>query len=339
MNNTTPNSPSENNRKRKAFSITRRGIVIGSSAALAGMAAAGIARSQPTQLQQSQTNPLNQNKTPPGRLNRKVAIVTGAGRGIGRATAVAFAREGADIVAIDIAQNIPTAPYPMASEADLNETKRLVRAEGRRCLAVQADVRNMAQMRQAVDRAIRELGQVDILFANAGIATMNTPLLTMSDNEWRDVLEVNLFGVANAIRAVLPHMVERRTGSIVANSSIGGRMGTPGVANYGAAKWGIIGLVKAAAIEVGKSGVRVNAVCPTFVNTMMTERGTALPNLPRPTIAQLEQVAQQLHALDVGIIEPEEVAATVVFLVSDQARHLTGGAIDVGAGSNARWSA
>lgn len=242
-------------------------------------------------------------------------------------------------MAIDIARNIPTAPYPMASEADLSETERLVKAEGRRCLAVRADVRNMEQMRQVTDRAIRKLGKVDILFANAGIATTNTPLLTMKDEEWRDVLEVNLFGVANAIRAVLPHMVERKTGSIVANSSIGGRMGTPGIANYGAAKWGIIGLVKAAALEVGKSGVRVNAVCPTFVNTMMTERGTSLPDMPRPTIAQLQQVAQQLHALDVGIIEPEEVAAAVVFLVSDEARYLTGGVIDVGAGSNAHWSA
>lgn len=334
-----PNLPAEANRKRKAFSITRRRVIIGSSAALAGMAATGITQSQPARSQQRQASPLNQNTTPTGRLNRKVAIVTGAARGIGRATAVAMAREGADIVAIDIVQNIPTAPYPMASEADLTETERLVRAQGRRCLAVRADVRNIGQMRQAVDRAIRELGKVDILFANAGIATMNTPLVSMKDEEWRDVLEVNLFGVANAIRAVLPHMVARKTGSIVANSSIGGRMGTPGVANYGAAKWGIIGLVKAAAIEVGKSGVRVNAVCPTFVNTMMTERGTALPGMPRPTIAQLEQVAQQLHALNVGIIEPEEVAATVVFLASDQARSLTGGAIDVGAGSNARWSA
>jgi SDR family mycofactocin-dependent oxidoreductase len=318
--------------------ISRRRIVIAGSTVLAGATAAAVTstHSDPAI---AQTSPAAPNPSATGRLADKVAIVTGAGRGIGRATAVAFAREGADVVAIDIAQDIPTAPYPMASPADLSETERLVQAEGRQCLVVQADVRDIGQMRQAVDRAIQELGKVDILFANAGIATMNTPLLTMNDNEWRDVLEVNLFGVANVIRAVLPHMVEQQTGSIVANSSIGGRMGTPGVANYGAAKWGIIGLVKAAAIEVGKSGVRVNAVCPTFVNTMMTERGTSLPGMPQPTLAELEQVAQQAHALNVGIIEPEEVAAAVVFLVSDEARYLTGGAIDVGAGSNARWSA
>lgn len=320
--------------KKIPASIARRSIVIGGTAAITGAAIA-------SQINRSTAQPSEQaqNRQPSGRLAGKVAIVTGAARGIGRATAVALAREGADVVAIDIAQNIPTAPYPMSSEADLSETERLVRAQGRRCLAIRADVRNMAQMRQATERAIRELGKVDILFANAGIATTNTPLVSMKDNEWRDVLEVNLFGVANAIRAVLPHMVERKTGSIVANSSIGGRIGTPGVANYGAAKWGIIGLVKAAALEVGKDGVRVNAVCPTFVNTMMTERGTALPGMPRPTLAELEKVAQQAHALNVGIIEPEEVAATVVFLVSDEARYLTGGAIDVGAGSNARWSA
>lgn len=149
---------------------------------MAGIVAAGMARPEPAVSQQPRETPRV------ARLNSKVAIVTGAGRGIGRATAVAFAREGADVVAIDLAQNIPTAPYPMASAADLTETGRLVRAQGRRCLAVRADVRNMGQMRQATEQAIRELGKVDILFANAGIATMNTPLVSMNDDEWRDVL-------------------------------------------------------------------------------------------------------------------------------------------------------
>lgn len=317
--------------------IHRRKVLLG-SAGLTGLAAVSITRPEPAVSRSPNDVAQDQTTSFPKRLNNNVAIITGAGRGIGRATAVALAREGADIVAVDIAQDIATVPYPMASETDLRETAQQVQAEGRRCLTLQADVRRMDHMRRVGDRTLQEFGKIDILFANAGIATMNTPLTTMSDDEWRDVLEVNLFGVANAMRAVLPHMVERQTGSIIANSSIGGRMGTPGVANYGAAKWGVIGLVKAAALEVGKSGVRVNAVCPTFVNTVMTEKGTALPGMPAPTLAELEQVAQQFHALDIGIIEPEDVAAAVVFLASEDARCLSGGAIDVGAGSNARWT-
>ncbi|MGC1309353.1 MAG: mycofactocin-coupled SDR family oxidoreductase [Phormidesmis sp.] len=317
--------------------VSRRRVLLGSVGA-AGAAAVGVAKVETAIAQQMQASPDVQ-RTGSGRLSGKVAMITGAGRGIGRTTAVAFAREGADILAIDIAQNIPTAPYPMASEADLNETKRLVEAEGQRCLTAKADVREIEQLRQAVDLAVSELGKVDILFSNAGIATMDSSLVDMTDAQWRDVLEVNLFGTANAMRAVLPHMVERGSGSIVANSSIGGRIGTPGVANYGAAKWGIIGLVKAAALEVGENGIRVNAVCPTFIDTVLTTQGTALPGMPNPTVEELEAIAQQSHALPVGILEPEAVSDTVVFLVSEEARYLTGGAIDIAAGSNARWSA
>ncbi len=313
--------------------MTRREVLTTGGAALAGLAAASTVAGQGTQAGEAGQ------RNAAGRLAGRVAIITGAARGIGRATAVRFAREGADVVLIDIARNIPSAPYPLATPEDLAETERLVRAENRRALAVRADVREMSQMRQATERAIRELGKVDILFANAGIATMNSPLVSITDPQWRDVLEVNLFGVANAMRAVLPHMVERKSGVIVANSSVGGRMGTPGVPNYGAAKWGIIGLVKSVALEVGKSNVRVNAVCPTFIDTELTWQGTSLPGQPRPTRAEIEQVARQFHGLDVGVLPPEDVAAAVLFLVSDEGRFLTGEVIDVAAGSNARWQA
>ena len=314
----------------------RRVIAVGTG--VAGATALGVAGTKQTVAQRSDEAEA-QSASGSGRLAGQVAMITGAGRGIGRATAVTFAREGADIVALDIAQDIPSAPYPMASESDLAETQRLVEAEGTRCITVVADVRNISQLRQAVELGISELNKIDILFSNAGIATMDSALLDMSDAQWQDVVDVNLTGTANAIRAVLPHMVENGYGNIIANSSVGGRLGTAGVANYGAAKWGVIGLVKAAALEVGKQGVRVNAVCPTFINTPLTTEGTALPGLPNPSVEELENIAQQAHALDVGILEPEAVADTVLFLASDESRYLTGGAIDVAAGSNARWSA
>ncbi len=331
-----------NNKDGVTSPITRREMVIGGTALAAGLATVGIASPEQASAQQPQENAAN-DQTTMGRLKGKVAIITGAARGIGRACAVAMAREGADIVALDIAKQMPgITGYRLSTPDDLKETERLVKTQGRRCLSIQGDVRDMEAMRQMAERTIKELGKIDILVANAGIAAWS-PFATMTDEQWNNVIDVNLTGAANSMRAVLPHMIERKQGRIIALSSIGGRAGAAGVANYAATKWGIIGLVKTAALELGKDNITVNAVCPTAVNTPLYrsegQRRSTLPNLDRPTDADQDDQMLQYHALPVPALEPEDIADSVVFLASDQARYITGAAIDVAAGGNARYTA
>lgn len=312
--------------------LTRRGVVIGGAAALASTAAIATHRPDQAIAQQSDSQ---QRQLVAGRLNAKVAIVTGAARGIGRACAIALANEGADIVAMDIARNIDGLSYSLATPADLEETVRLVEAEGRRCLSIQADVRDMEQMGSLVDRAIQEFGKIDILIANAGV-NASALLTEVSDQQWRTVIDVNLVGVANSIRAVLPHFIGRKQGSIVAVSSTFGRQGTGvGLAHYTASKWGIIGLVKAAALEVAPHNITVNAVAPTAVRTGL---GGGAPEDPAEREAA-EQYLLQYNALPVAVLEPSDVANSIVFLVSPQARYITGAVLDVAAGANARYTA
>lgn len=303
--------------------VSRRKVVVSGSAAVAGAAAVSIHTPESVTAQQPSAK----------NLQGKVAIVTGAARAIGRACAVALAREGADVVAMDIAK--PDAfeylNYPLASPQDLAETQRLVEEQGQRCLSIQADVRSMSQMRSLTERTINELGKVDIMVANAGLVP-SVPLTEMTDQQWGDVIDVNLTGVANSICAVLPHMVEREQGRIVALTSTLGRQGNAGNAHYVASKWGIVGLVKAAALEAGPHSVTVNAVAPTGVRTVRfpedpEERETA------------EQFLQEYNALPVLLLEPPDVAQSVVFLVSPQARYISGAVLDVAAGANAKYTA
>ncbi|WP_206151262.1 mycofactocin-coupled SDR family oxidoreductase [Starkeya sp. ORNL1] len=290
-------------------------------------------------------SPAGAGSSVPRRMQGRVALVTGAARGIGRACALALAVEGADIVALDLAGPVESVThYPPATPADLAETVRRVEATGRRCLSVQADVRDLAALRSTVERSVRELGKLDIVVANAGIGMWGN-LAAMQDRQWRDVIDINLTGAANTMRAALPHMIERRDGRIVAIASVGGRAGFPDVSAYCASKWGVMGLVKSAALELGTSNVRVNAVCPTAVDTPMFrspegQYRSILPNLGRtPTDDDIIPLMRQVHALPVPWVSPEDVAAAVTFLASDDARHITGSAIDVGAGSNARYTA
>ena len=205
-----------------------------------------------------------------GRLRGKAAIVTGAARGIGRATAVAFAREGADVMGVDIAGPVSsTLEVIPATPEDLAETGRMVEAAGARWLEARVDQRDLPALRAAADEAQTAFGRLDILFANAGIQTFK-PILDWQDADWQDTIDVNLTGTCNAIRAVAPHLVKNGGGRIIVTSSTQGRHGTKFGAAYSASKWGIIGLMKSAALELGVHKITVNAVIPGLIDTPLT---------------------------------------------------------------------
>ena len=277
-------------------------------------------------------------------LHGKVALVTGGARGQGRSHALALAREGADVVVTDALQEMPPAPYALATRADLDQTVRLVEKEGARCLAIEADVRSSEQMDAAVAQTVAELGSLDILCANAGIWAA-AELTEMTDEQWQTVIDINLTGVFNSIRAAARPMREQSSGRIVATSSVAGRMGMHAFGNYVASKWGVIGLVKTAALELAPYRVTANAVCPATVRTDMCFENEALyalmrPEVDRPTTAEIDEtIIETLHRIPDAWIEPEEISAAIVYLCSERARHISGTAIDISVGLSGTWSA
>ena len=285
--------------------------------------------------------------TYPALLAGRVAVVTGAARGIGRAAAIALASAGADIVGIDIAAHVsPILDFAPASREDLSETGRLVSQRGVRWLSHVIDQRDIAALREAADSIEERWGGVDIVFANAGIQAFK-PLLEMADADWQDQIDVNLTGTANTLRAFAPHLVRRGGGRIIVTSSTQGQHGTKYGAAYSASKWGIIGLMKSAALELGPHGITVNAVVPGLVNTALTRHedryAQALSDggaQPSGDIVRDERTATEALAakspLGVPWIEPEDVAPLVVFLASDQARMVSGTSFAATAGDSAR---
>lgn len=274
-----------------------------------------------------------------GMLDEQVAFITGGARGQGRSHALALAREGADIAICDIAAPIDTVPYPLADEGDLAETKRQVEELGRRCVAVKADVRDTEQTEAAVAQTISELGRIDIALANAGVCGFGA-FTEITDEMWDDMIGTDLTGVFKTLRAVVPHLVERGSGRIVATSSMGGKMGNPNLAHYVAAKWGVIGLVKTLALEVADKGVTVNAVCPATVDTEMVHNdalyGLFAPDLEKPTKADVEPRYTAMNPVPEPWTPAEEISAAILYLVSPAARMVTGTTLDVCMGASAR---
>lgn len=267
-------------------------------------------------------------------------MITGAARGIGRAQAVRFAQEGADIIGIDLCDGVGTVVVPPASAADLEETACQVRGAGRQMVTAVADVRDLSALRRAVDKGAQGLGGVDIVCATAGI-TSRAPAVEMSEQMWQTMLDVNLTGVFHTCQATARHLIARGSGSMVLVSSIAGLKGLVGVAHYTAAKHGVVGLMRSLANELAPHRIRVNSVHPTNVDTVLIQNDAVSrafrPDLDRPpTREEYAAAARPMNMLDIAWIDPIDVANASLFLASDEARYITAVALPVDAGSTQR---
>jgi SDR family mycofactocin-dependent oxidoreductase len=270
-----------------------------------------------------------------GLLDGKVAFITGGAHGQGRAHATVYAREGADVVVVDLDQQVATVPYPMGNRQKLEETAALVEAAGRRGLAVVADVRSQDQLDFAVKQTMSEFGRLDIVVANAGI--WNTaPFWQMSEEQWRDMIDINLTGVWHTAKAAAEHMIEQGSGSIVITSSVNGLEPGKNFAHYVAAKHGVIGLMRNIALELAPHGVRCNAICPGAIDTPMTKWQGAFDMFhggPGGTIEDQKESGYKFHALaGAGMLDPEVIANAALWLHSELAAAVTGVVVPVDAG-------
>ncbi|BBZ57841.1 NAD-dependent oxidoreductase [Mycolicibacterium phocaicum] len=275
-----------------------------------------------------------------GALEGKVAFVTGAARGQGRAHAIRFAREGADVVAIDICGPVSdTITYPMPTSEDLAETARLVEAEGRKVLAREVDIRDLAAQKQVVADAVEQFGRLDILVANAGVLSWGR-LFEIDEDQWDSVVNVNLSGTWRTIRAVVPAMIEAGNGgSIIIVSSSAGLKATPGNGHYAASKFGLVGLTNALALEVGEFGIRVNSIHPYSIMTPMIEpeaMGAIFSKYPTylHSFAPMpyKPVAHDGKAGLQEFMTPEEVTDVVTWLAGPGSGTISGSQIAVDRG-------
>jgi len=273
----------------------------------------------------------------PGRVQGKVAFITGAARGQGRSHAIRLAEEGADIIAVDIAGPVPSvSAYPLATEEDLAETVRQVEALDRRIVARKADVRDAAALRSVLDEGIAQFGRLDIVVANAGIY-QPVPTLEMNDAAWLETIAINLTGVWNTVQAALPHLIAGGGGSVILTSSVLGLRGAANSIHYSAAKHGVVGIMRSVAGEFGGHRIRVNSIHPTLVNTVMVQNEQTwamfAPGNPRPSQESAEPIFQSINTLPVPWVEPVDISNAVLFLASDESRYITGVTLPVDAGA------
>ncbi|GAA3070319.1 mycofactocin-coupled SDR family oxidoreductase [Pseudonocardia yunnanensis] len=264
----------------------------------------------------------------PGRLQGKVALVSGAARGQGRSHAVRLAREGADIIAFDVCRRLDTVPYPMANSEDLEATAKLVKDLDRRIVTREADVRDSAAVQALIDVGVSEFGRLDVVCANADIIGFAENTWTMTEAEWGEMIAVNLTGVWKTVKAAAPAMIEAGNGgSIVITSSAGDMKGVPGIAHYVAAKHSVVGLMRSLANELAPHSIRVNTVHPTGVNTPMTANDVTMQ-----AMSAAAELVNMLNALPVEMVEPMDLSDAIVWLASEEARDVTGVSLPVNAG-------
>ncbi len=279
-----------------------------------------------------------------GRVEGKVAFITGAARGQGRAHAVRLAQEGADIIAIDICKPIEGFLNPPSTRENLAETADLVRGHHRRVVTAEVDVRDYEALKAAVDSGVDQLGRLDVIVANAGISNAGSDdghtLDKVSENDWQDIIDVNLTGVWKTVKACVPHMLAGgHGGSIVLTSSVNGFKAYSNLllGHYVASKHGVVGLMRAFAVELGQHMIRVNSIHPTFVNTpMVLNEGLyrlVRPDLDNPGPDDLAPFCQTFHTLPIPWVEAQDISNAVLFLASDESRYITGVTLPIDAGS------
>jgi (+)-trans-carveol dehydrogenase len=274
-----------------------------------------------------------------GRVEGKVAFITGAAHGQGRSHAVRLAQEGADIIAIDVCKRVvENSPIPPATPEELAETADLVKGLNRRIYTAEVDVRDYDALKSAVDAGVEEMGRLDIIVANAGIGNGGDTLDQCTEHDWQEMIDVNLSGVWKTVKAGVPHLIKGGNGgSIILTSSVGGLKAYPHCGNYVAAKHGVVGLMRSFAVELGQHNIRVNSVHPTHVSTgMIMNEGTwklFRPDLENPGPDDMAPICQMFHTLPVPWVDAEDISNAVLFFASDESRYVTGVTLPIDAGS------